>query len=281
MNVRTIKELIRQYNLGISPRRMGQCFLVDAKALARLASVLEATSEDRILEIGAGLGALTDELVSTQAQVVAVEKDPRFFRVLSDRFRESPRVQLVQADILKLTLSSYAEESPKGLLVIGNIPYSMTSPILEWMLSQRRWIRRAVLTVQREVALRIVARPGTKIYSSISIGAQVAFKPSIAFQISPGAFYPQPKVTSAILRLDPLLKPVVPPEEEEGVLKLTRQIFLHRRKTLLNALELSGVGMEKEYIRKVLVSANLDPGRRPETLHLEEIVQLARSLRIC
>lgn len=281
MNVRAIKELIRQYQMGISPRRMGQCFLVDTEALARVALTLGATSQDRILEIGAGLGALTDQLVSIQAPIIAVEKDPRFFKVLSDRFRGVPNVELVQADVLKINLSSYTQAPSQGLLLVGNIPYSMTSLILEWMLSQRRWIRRAVLTVQKEVAQRIVASCGSKVYSSISVLVQVAFKPSIAFYISPGAFYPQPKVTSAVLSLKPLVRRVVPPEKEEAVLKLTRQLFLHRRKTLLNALELSGLGLDRQVLRTLLESARMDPSVRPERLAIEEILRLSNAVAFC
>ncbi len=192
MNVRTIKELIRHYHLGISPRRMGQNFLVDPKALERIARAIGATPEDRVLEIGAGLGALTEALLATGAVVQAVERDAGFLRVLTDRFKESDHLQLIRSDVLQLDLGSIAVGEPKSLLVIGNIPFSMTSPILEFLLRQRQWVKRAVLTVQKEVAQRIVAHPNTKQYSSITLLVQVAFKPAIAFTIPPNAFYPQP-----------------------------------------------------------------------------------------
>ncbi len=278
MNVRTIKELIRHYHLGISPRRMGQNFLVDPKALERIARAIGATPEDRVLEIGAGLGALTEALLATGAVVQAVERDAGFLRVLTDRFKESDHLQLIRSDVLQLDLGSIAVGEPKSLLVIGNIPFSMTSPILEFLLRQRQWVKRAVLTVQKEVAQRIVARPNTKQYSSITLLVQVAFKPAIAFTIPPNAFYPQPKVTSAVLRLDPLAQPPVPPEEEEGVLRLTRLLFQHRRKTLLNSLITGGIELGKEEILRRLKEAQLDPARRPETLSLTEMVVLRRRL---
>ena len=276
LNVRAIKELVRQYNLGISPRRLGQHFLVDPKALTRIAQVVGATADDRILEIGAGLGALTEALVQTGAFLYAVERDPRFVQILNDRFQDHPKLQIIRSDILQMDLSPYAA-TPKSLLVVGNIPYSMTSPILEFLLAQRQWVKRAVLTVQKEVADRIVASPGTKAYSSITLLVAVAFKPRIAFTIHPGAFYPQPKVTSAILRLDPLPEPVVPPEEEEAVLKLVRRIFTYRRKTLLNALSTGGIDLSRESILERLKAAQIDPTRRPETLALPE----ARTLHRC
>lgn len=272
--VRDIKEIAKKYGLGISPRTMGQCFLVDGRQLSRIASTLEAQAGDQVLEIGAGLGALTHELLQSGATVYAVEKDKRFLQVLIDRFKDNASLQLVRSDILEVSLGSYAMGSEKSLLVVGNIPYSLTSPILEFLLKQRQWVKKVLLTVQKEVADRIVAKPGTKTYSSISVLVQVAFKPSIAFTIPPGAFYPQPKVTSAVLRLDPLDSPAVPPEQEEGILKMVRSIFSYRRKTLLNALLTGGLEMDKEELSKRLKKAGIDPVRRPETLDLKELSRI-------
>ena len=272
--VRDIKEIVRKYNLGISPRRMGQCFLVDGRALSRIAQEMEAQEGDSVLEIGAGLGALTSELLQSGAVVYAVERDRRFLQVLTDRFREESRLQLVRSDILQVDLASYAQGVPKSLRVIGNIPYSMTSPILEFLLKQRRWVRRVLLTVQKEVADRIIAKPGNKTYSSISLLVQIAFKPTIAFTIHPGAFYPQPKVTSAVLRLDPLDTPAVPADREEGVLKLVRALFTHRRKTLLNALLTGGIEIPREELLRRLKEAQIDPVRRPETLGLDDLTRI-------
>ena len=280
LNPTAIKLLIRQYNLGISPRRMGQHFLVDPRALARIASEIGAIPGERLLEIGAGLGALTEELLVSGATVYAVERDARFLKVLTDRFRSSENLQLVRSDILKVDLGSYALAEPKSLLVVGNIPYSMTSPILEFLIHQRQWVKRVVLTIQKEVALRIVASPGTKVYSSISLFVQSAFKPSIAFTIPPGSFYPQPKVTSAVLRLDPLPHPIISPDEEAAVLKLGRLLFAHRRKTILNVLSMSGLGFTKEDLSSRLKNALIDPIRRPETLTIPEVVSLHRALSV-
>ncbi len=278
LRVAEIKEIVKKYNLGISPRRMGQCFLVDHRALSRLAGELGAQAGDSVLEIGAGLGALTDELLKSGAVVYAVERDRRFLEVLTDRFRDNGNLQLVRSDILEMDLSSYAMGTPNSLRVVGNIPYSLTSPILEFLLKQRKWVRQVLLTVQKEVADRIVAKPGNKTYSSISLLVQVAFKPKIAFTIHPGAFYPQPKVTSAVLRLDPLESPVVPPDQEEAVLKLVRSIFTYRRKTLLNALLTGGLPLDKEETIRRLKAAGIDPIRRPETFHLTELVKLQAAL---
>ncbi len=278
LRVREIKELVREHNLGISPRRLGQHFLVDPRPLARIAQELSAGAGDRVLEIGAGLGALTEELLQSGATLYAVERDARFLRVLTSRFRDAPNLQLVRSDILRVDLASYALGEPKSLLIIGNIPYSLTSPILEFLLHQRRWVRRVLLTIQKEVADRIVAQPGTKAYSSLTVLVGVAFTPSIVFTIPPGSFYPQPKVTSAVLRLDPLSEPVVSPEEEEGILRLVRGLFTHRRKTLLNGLLTSGRKIGKEELLQRLHKSGIDPNRRAETFSLKELAALYRAM---
>lgn len=279
MNAREIKEIVRHYNLGISPRRLGQHFLIDGRALARIAGELGAGPGDRVLEIGAGLGALTQELLAGGATVYAVERDSRFLKVLTDRLRDQARLQLVRSDILKVDLSSYALGEPGSLRVAGNIPYSLTSPILEFLQRQRRWVRRALLTIQKEVALRILAKPGTKEYSSITLFVRSAFEPKILFNIPPGSFYPQPKVTSSVLRLEPLGEPAVPPDREEQVLSLIRKVFTHRRKTLLNALRAAGFGGEREDLLRRIEQAGVDPGCRPETLDLNQVAALEGALR--
>lgn len=279
LNSRAIKELVRRYKLGIWPRRMGQNFLVDPRVLARMVGVIGPAPSDRVLEIGGGLGALTEGLIASGAAVTTVEKDTGFLQVLTDRFSGVENLQMVRSDVLELDLASYAAGAPKSLLVVGNIPFSLTSLILEYLLRQRQWVKRAVLTVQKEVALRIVARPGTKVYSSISVLVQVAFTPSIAFTIPPHAFYPQPKVTAAVLRLDPLPNPAVPLEEEEGLLRRARALFTHRRKTLVNSLLASGESRPKEELLKRLHHAGIDPVRRPETFGIQELLVLNRALR--
>lgn len=278
LSVRDIKALVRQYNLGFSPRRLGQHFLIQPGAMERIVQVLGPGPGEPVLEIGAGLGALTEALLKTGAAVTAVEKDPRFVRVLQDRFSQAPGLRLVQANVLHLELAALAPGGEQPLFVAGNIPYSLTSPILEFLVLQRRWVRRAVLTTQREVAHRILAKPGTKAYTGLTLLVQVAFRPSLAFTLAPSAFYPKPEVTSAVLRMDPLRQPVVPPEDEAGVLRMIRRIFLHRRKTLLNALITGGSALPREEIAGRLKAAGIDPSRRPETLDLTQLHRLYRQL---
>ena len=163
-------------------------------------------------------------------------------------------------------------------MVLGNIPYSMTSRILEFLLVQRRWVKRAVLMIQKEVADRLVAKPGTKVYSSISVMVQTAFEPKILFTVPPGRFYPQPKVTSAVVRLVPVTTVLVPKPKEEAVLRMVRKLFTHRRKTVLNALLAFVSDWEKEPLAEALKAKGLDPKRRPETFSIPEMVQLVEVL---
>lgn len=279
MRVAEIKALIRQHRLGISPHRLGQHFLVEARARERIGRALEVGPADRILEIGAGLGSLTEILLETGARVTGVERDARFFRVLEERFRDHPRLTLIRSDIRRVELSDHAAGRERSLTVFGNIPYALTSPILEYLLRQRRWVRRAVLTVQKEVALRLVASAGGKTYSSFSVMVQIAFRPKVAFLIPPNAFYPQPRVTSAVLRLDPLPDRRLPAEEEEALLMFVRSIFTHRRKTLVNALITAGAGRDREAALSAVRAAGLEPSARPETLDLPALIRLHRALR--
>ncbi len=274
-----VKGLIRQHRLALSRQRLGQHFLVDGPALSRIAAELPAGPSDKIFEIGAGLGALTEPLLDTGATVYAVERDARFLTVLTDRFKSRDNLQLVRSDILNMDMGSYAMGEEKSLWVVGNLPYSLTGPILEFLLANRRWVRRAVLMIQKEVAERMVAGPGGKECSSLSITTRLAFTPSIVFLIPPTSFYPKPKVTSAVIRLEPLDKPVVPIGEEEKIIRLVRRVFMHRRKTLQNSLLMSDLGFEKEQVVAALAALKIDPIRRCETLSLEEFVGLSRTLK--
>jgi len=277
VNIPEIKAIALKYQLGIFPQRMGQHFLVDGGVLARIAEALGPTAEDTVLEIGPGLGALTEQLIFRAGRLIAVEKDRKFLEVLTDRFKTVDHLQLVRSDILKVDWAALAGGREKSLLVAGNIPYALTSPIIEALVTHRQWIRRAVLTIQKEVADRIVAAPGRRAYSSLSVLTRVGFVPKIAFRIHAGAFYPRPRVVSAVLKLDALAQPAVPPELEEPVLRLTRHLFTHRRKTLLNGL--TGFNqLAREELLKRLHAAGISPTVRAETLDLGMLTRLAASL---
>lgn len=223
----------------LAPRkRLSQNFLTDGRTAHKIASYLESRATDVILEIGPGGGALTEHLVRTTAhRIVAVDLDARAIEVLQPLVAKAPeRLAVRQADILHLQLNEvFPDTAPASRLVIGNIPYAITSEILFWLFSQRRELRRAVIMMQREVARRCVARPGSKDYGILSVATWYASTASIMTTVQPGSFFPRPSVTSAVVRFD--LRdhpPTVAPFE--AFMEFVRAAFSQRRKVMSNSL---------------------------------------------
>jgi 16S rRNA (adenine1518-N6/adenine1519-N6)-dimethyltransferase len=261
---------------GFAARRsMGQNFMVDAEALGFIAAAISPEGGDVVIEIGPGLGFLTRLLLEKKCRVIAVEKDAGFARHLKENLSDFP-LTLVEQDILKVRLSDLIGQTAPAVKVAGNIPYNITSPILEWMLAQRESISAAVMTVQKEVAERLIARPGTKSWGSLSLFVQVFTRPEILLKISKNSFFPSPAVDSAVVRFSVREEPLVPAPILENFFKWSRRAFQKRRKTLLNALEDRGEpGMDKNRLAEILKKAGIDPGRRAETLSIPEWVRLA------
>ncbi|HYM10047.1 MAG TPA: 16S rRNA (adenine(1518)-N(6)/adenine(1519)-N(6))-dimethyltransferase RsmA [Bryobacterales bacterium] len=219
---------------------LGQHFLRSPSILDRIArEAVSALGDGLIVEIGAGPGALTTRLLSLGAAVVAIEMDPRLARGLRDNFRDNSRLEVVEADILEVDLAALiAQRTPGRAVVAGNLPYYITSPILRRIFEARGSISEAVLLIQKEVAARVVARPGTRDYGYLSVLCQAHSRPRICFTVPPGAFRPAPKVTSALVRLaiDPLFEQWSV-AEPEAFLDFAQLCFHQKRKTLLNNLQ--------------------------------------------
>lgn len=261
--------LLRRY--GIQPSKgLGQNFLQDESALQKIVAAADLRPDDTVLEIGPGLGNLTRHLACTAASVTAVELDGRLFPILQAVLAPYPNVRLVQGDILDLNPTALIA-SP-DYLVVANIPYYVTSAILRHLLEQPIRPRRMILTVQAEVAERICARPGSM--SLLALSVQVYAHPSIVGRIPAGAFYPPPKVDSAILRIDIAPEPFLPRPLLETFFALARAGFSQRRKTLRNALA-AGLHLLPSTAEALLQAAQIDPTRRAETLALEEWHRLA------
>lgn len=262
--------------LGTAPRkRFGQNFMVNEETLRAIAASLAIQKGERVLEIGPGLGFLTREILEKGANVIAIEKDKKFVELLTKKFK-SNTFKVIEADILKFNLSHLDPGSSKPLKLVGNIPYNITSPILEWLILNRDQIDQAVLTVQWEVAERLAAKPGSKNWGALSIFVQLYSDVALIQKVASHLFYPAPKVDSAVIRFKFLSQPRVAVPNEKFFFEIVRRAFQKRRKTLLNALQTEQ--LTKEKISLAFKDLHLDSQRRPETLSLEEWSELVSRL---
>ena len=261
-----IPELLRRYQLR--PRKsLGQNFLADHNALLKIVRDAGVGPGDRVLEIGAGLGSLTRVLAAQAGRVVAIEIDRNLFPVLEAVTAEFSNVELVQGDILEIPPETLFTED--GYLVVANIPYYITSAVIRHLLEAEVRPARVVLTIQREVAERILNLDGKM--SLLSLSVQVYGKAELGSQIPAGCFYPVPGVDSSVLIIDVDEKPKLSAEDLESMFRLAHAAFHQKRKMLRNSLR-SLLGDER--VSQVFADADLDPRSRPETLSLEEWIRL-------
>jgi 16S rRNA (adenine1518-N6/adenine1519-N6)-dimethyltransferase len=259
--------------LGLHPRKgLSQSFLVDRRVCAAIVRAAELDPHDEVLEIGPGLGILTAELVRRAGRVVAVELDPQLAAALPALLGHPANLQVVQGDALQVDLPALF---PGDYKVVANLPYHITSPLLLRLLGAPRRPRLVVVTVQREVAERITAGPGALSYLAIAV--QLYAVPRIVRLVPPAAFYPRPKVESAVLRLDVRPAPAVAATAPAAFLRLVQAGFKQPRKQLRNSLA-EGLGRPPAEIEPLLQRAGLDPTRRPQTLTLEEWERLYDAL---
>jgi 16S rRNA (adenine1518-N6/adenine1519-N6)-dimethyltransferase len=255
-------------------RALGQHFLRDPGIARAIVDLVAPTPEDRVVEIGPGQGALTGELARRAGQVLALEVD----RVLIERLRGAfPAIDVREADARAWDWTSLARPAGGRTLVVGNLPYSVGTTILTALARAPRAIDGMALMLQREVAERVAAAPGGKTYGSLSVYVQLHWRVELAMRVPPGAFRPPPKVESAVLRLTPLPAPRVDVADERRFEAVVRAAFAQRRKTLANALA-SGLGLAAGVVRDAAAGAGINPGRRAETLHIEEFAEVARRL---
>jgi 16S rRNA (adenine1518-N6/adenine1519-N6)-dimethyltransferase len=268
-----IPDLLRRYELRPN-KRLGQNFLVDPANLQKVVEVAQVSPGDSVLEVGPGLGSLTRLLARQAARVVAVELDGRLIPPLKEVLADFTNVEVVQGDILSLHPGSWGQ--PPGYLVVANIPYYITSALIRRLLESRPQPARMVLTVQKEVAERICAGPGK--LSLLALSVQVYGQPRLAAIIPAGAFYPPPQVDSAVVRIDLLPEPRIPPPLLEGFFRLAKAGFSQKRKNLRNALA-GGMRWTSAQAEEFLAKAGIDPRRRAETLSLEEWSSLTNVLQ--
>lgn len=280
-----IKDILKSEQISISKRR-GQNFLVDQRAQKRIIQALDLLSTDEIIEIGPGLGALTEDLAAQANKVFAVEKDKGLSRILQQRALGYTGLKIIHQDILKFDIGNF---TAKRVKVIGNLPYYISTPIIGYLLEQQRQnLKDIFITVQHEVARRLVAREGSKDYSALTILVQYFTEPKILFSIPKKAFYPQPKVDSAFVHLRILKEPRVKTNNPQQFFKIVRACFNQRRKTILNSLThkprpfgeaMRGkLGkMEKVRIQQALTQGGIDVKARPEELSLDEFAAIEQA----
>jgi 16S rRNA (adenine1518-N6/adenine1519-N6)-dimethyltransferase len=266
-----VPALLRQYALR-PDKSLGQNFLVDESALHKVMAAAEIASDEDVLEIGPGLGSLTRHLATAARSVVAVELDARLLPALQEVLSACTNVSLVQGDILLLN-PAHLVNRPDSMaarleyLVVANIPYYITSALIRHLLEAERQPRRLILTVQEEVARRICSAPGDM--SLLSLSVQVYGQPSVEALIPAGAFYPAPKVDSAVIRIELFPSPRIPSPWLDTFFRLAKAGFSQKRKTLRNSLA-GGMGWKAAQAAEILKSAGIDPQRRAESLNLDE-----------
>ncbi|NLT95147.1 MAG: 16S rRNA (adenine(1518)-N(6)/adenine(1519)-N(6))-dimethyltransferase RsmA [Clostridia bacterium] len=274
----SLKDILEKHNFKFK-KKYGQNFITDPGILKKIVSLGDISSNDVVVEIGPGAGTLTKAIAVQAGLVIAIEIDKDLLPILEENLAGCGNVRIIEGDALKINLDKLVEEisgEPKTYKIIANLPYYITSPLVMHFLESGFKIKKIVIMVQKEVAERFTARPGTKDYGALTVILNLYTKPRIAFFVSRNVFTPKPDVDSAVVELE--VREELPFEINNiDILRsLIKAAFNQRRKTLTNALK--GLNIEKEQILKVLEDAGIDPQRRGETLSLEEFVRIANRL---
>lgn len=276
------QQIMAKYDLKVK-KSLGQNFLIDPNILRKIVGQAKLTKKSAAIEIGPGIGALTEHLAREAGKVLAFEIDQRLLPVLDDTLSPYDNISIVHADILKTDVQAAIDSELAGyedIVVVANLPYYVTTPIILKLLLEKLPIRGMVVMLQKEVAERITAKPGTKAYGSLSIAIQYYTQAEMALTVPKSVFLPQPNVDSAVIRMTKREVPEVEVIDEDFFFSVTRGSFVQRRKTILNNLQVAmPSGKEKkELILKALEEAEIDPTRRGETLTIKEFGLLADKL---
>jgi 16S rRNA (adenine1518-N6/adenine1519-N6)-dimethyltransferase len=279
--VRT-KDILKKYGFSFK-KSLGQNFLIDTNILKKIVSFANLDENSGAIEIGPGIGALTEQLARTSKKVVAFEIDQRLLPILNDTLSPYPNVKIIHNDVLEADVAEVITEefnAINDIMVVANLPYYVTTPIIMKLLEEHLPIRGIVCMLQKEVADRISAKPGTKEYGSLSIAVQYYTEAETVMIVPKTVFVPQPNVDSAVIRLTVRERPAVTVTDETFFFQVTRASFAQRRKTLLNNLtsQLPDGKQKKEDILQALSASGIDPARRGETLSLKEFGLLSNEL---
>ncbi|WP_078429494.1 16S rRNA (adenine(1518)-N(6)/adenine(1519)-N(6))-dimethyltransferase RsmA [Alkalihalobacterium alkalinitrilicum] len=274
------RAILEKYKFSFK-KSLGQNFLIDLNILGRIVDAAGIDNTIGAIEIGPGIGALTEQLAKNADKVVAFEIDQRLLPVLADTLSPYENVKVIHSDVLKADVKQVIEEEFKEeqeIMVVANLPYYVTTPILMKLLEEQLPIKRIVVMIQKEVAERIAARPGSKEYGSLSIAAQYYAQAETVFTVPKTVFVPQPNVDSAVLRLTIRDNPPVDVLDEPFFFEIIRASFAQRRKTIFNNLTHHFGKDHKEKMEFALKAADVDPKRRGETLSIEEYAKLSNEI---
>lgn len=275
------KEIISEYQFKFS-KSLGQNFLIDENILEKIVIGSQVTKGDYVIEVGPGIGSLTQYIAEKAKSVLAIEIDKSLIPILDRTLAGYSNVKVINEDVLKLDLHKIMAEEFKEpdakIKVIANLPYYVTTPIVMKFLEEKLPIDSMTIMIQQEVAKRMEAMPSTKDYGALSIAVQYYSNPRIIAKVPPSVFIPQPKVDSIVIRLDILDKPRVKVEDEKLFFAIVKDAFSKRRKTLLNALSTGNLKLEKELLKEVFEKIDINPQRRGETLSIEEFALIANEI---
>ena len=264
--------ICKRFDIKMS-KKLGQNFLIKRGIVDEIVKAADLQAGEPVLEIGPGIGTLTQGLAQSGAHVTAIELDTRLLEVLDTTLAQYSNVTIVHGDVLKLDVPSIMHHEP--FKVVANLPYYITTPIIMSLLESRLPIERLVVMVQKEVALRMVAKPGTKDYGALSVAVQYYTKPDIVLDVPPKSFLPAPAVTSSVIRCVLRDKPPVDVIDEKLFFRVVKAGFAQRRKTFANTMKTTG--LSKDRIEELLAKANIDGQRRGETFTLQEFADVANA----
>lgn len=269
------KEVLKNHGFTFS-KSLGQNFLIDGNIVRKICEEGNITKEDNILEIGPGIGTLTEELSLRANKVVAIELDNKLLPILKDTLKNYSNIEIIHGDILKVDLNKIIEENFNNgpIKVVANLPYYITTPIIGRLIEEDIGLHSIIVMVQKEVADRVVADPGSKDFSSLSVFVQYYTEPEIILQVPKTVFMPRPKVDSAVLKLE-LKEEKLNLVNKELFFKIVKAAFSQRRKTLANSLTSKEIGLTKKEIKEVLKKSNIDSTKRAEDLSVEDFVKIS------
>ncbi len=274
-----IKEIMNIHGLKFS-KSLGQNFLIDENILKKIVDIAKITKEDCVIEVGPGIGNLTQHIAEAAGSVVAIEIDKALVPVLKDTLKNYSNIEIINEDILKIDLHKLIRErfQNQTVKVVANLPYYATTPIIMKFLEEKVPVKSLTVMIQKEVAQRMQAKPGTKDYGSLSIAVQYYSDPSILLRVPPSVFIPQPNVESVVVKLEILNEPRVYVQREDLFFALVKDAFGKRRKTVLNALSTGDLKLNKGLLKEILDESNIEENRRGETLTIEEYALLSNNL---